>query len=125
MTLNRSLRLSPRLFGFLQEDRANACSFERLPSLRQTAFGDDGVHDLDIARWGLGVTTHPVRVTAHGSRIQVKGEREFPDNMMVAYRHEEGKVLLYEERDWTPYAFTWARRRNWDPASRIVSEVLY
>ncbi len=65
--------------------------------------GDDGAHDLDIARWGLGVTTHPVRITAHGSRIDLKGEREFPDNMMVAYHYEEGKVLLYEERDWTPY----------------------
>ena len=65
--------------------------------------GGDGVHDLDMARWGLGVTTHPVRITAHGSRIDLEGEREFPDNMMVAYHYEEGKVLLYEDRGWTPY----------------------
>ena len=25
----------------------------------------------------------------------LEGEREFPDNMMVAYHYEEGKVLLY------------------------------
>jgi len=65
--------------------------------------GGDGIHDIDMARWGLGVTTHPTRITAHGSRVDLKGEREFPDNMMVAYHYPEGKVLLYEDRGWTPY----------------------
>lgn len=65
--------------------------------------GGDGPHDLDLARWGLGVETHPIRITAHGSRIALSGEREFPDNMMVAYQYENDKVLLYEDRGWTPY----------------------
>ena len=65
--------------------------------------GGDGVHDIDMARWGLGVTEHPVKITAHGSRIALVGEREFPDNMMVAHHYPEGKVLLYEDRGWTPY----------------------
>ena len=65
--------------------------------------GDDGPHDVDVARWGLGTTTHPVKITAHGSRTHIAGEREFPDNMQVAYEYEDGKVLLYEERIWTPY----------------------
>ena len=65
--------------------------------------GGDGVHDLDMARWGLGVTTHPVRITAHGSRIDLPGERQFPDNMTVAYHYDEGKVLLYEDRGWAHY----------------------
>ena len=65
--------------------------------------GGDGPHDLDLARWGLGVTVHPNRITAHGSRIDLEGEREFPDNMMVAYHYDEGKGLIYEDRGWTPY----------------------
>ncbi len=65
--------------------------------------GDDGAHDLDMARWGLGVTTHPVRITAHGSRVDLTGVREYPDNMMVAYQYADGKVLLYEDRLWAPY----------------------
>ncbi|MCH2372873.1 MAG: Gfo/Idh/MocA family oxidoreductase [Planctomycetes bacterium] len=65
--------------------------------------GGDGIHDLDMARWGLGVTTHPVRITAHGSRIELPGERQFPDNMSVAYHYAEGKVLLYEDRGFAPY----------------------
>ena len=65
--------------------------------------GGDGPHDIDLARWGLGVDTHPIRITAHGSRIALEGEREFPDNMMVAYQYADDKVLLYEDRGWTPY----------------------
>ncbi len=65
--------------------------------------GDDGIHDIDIARWLLGVNTHPVRITAHGSRVDLGGEREFPDNMMISFQYAEGKVLLHEDRVWTPY----------------------
>lgn len=66
--------------------------------------GNDGAHDLDLARWGLGETTHPVKITAHGSRVDLEeGVREFPDNMSVTYQYASGKVLLYEDRQWTPY----------------------
>ena len=66
--------------------------------------GDDGAHDIDLARWGLGETTHPVRITAHGSRVDLtRGVREYPDNMTVTYEYASGKVLIYEDRQWTPY----------------------
>ena len=69
--------------------------------------GDDGIHDIDMACWGLGVTTHPIRVTAHGSDVvyrgKNKGGREFPDNMMVTFEYAEGKALIYEDRLFTPY----------------------
>lgn len=65
--------------------------------------GDDGPHDIDNARALLGVDTHPVRITAHGSRTQLGGEREFPDTLNVSFEYADGRVLLYEERVWTPY----------------------
>ncbi|MFP6768383.1 MAG: Gfo/Idh/MocA family oxidoreductase [Planctomycetaceae bacterium] len=69
--------------------------------------GDDGIHDIDMARWGLGVTTQPVRVTAHGSHTfysgKNRGDREFPDNMMVNYEYADGRVLIYEDRLFTAY----------------------
>jgi predicted dehydrogenase len=65
--------------------------------------GNDGVHDIDMARFGLGDPGHPVRITAHGSKIDLTGEREYPDNMMVAYQFADDRVLLYEDRGWTPY----------------------
>ena len=69
--------------------------------------GDDGIHDIDMARWGLGVTAHPIRVTAHGSDVvhagAAKGDREYPDNMMVAWEYPDNKVCIYEDRLFTPY----------------------
>ena len=66
--------------------------------------GNDGIHDLDMARWGLGETTHPIKITAHGSRVDLEeGVREFPDNMQVTFEYASGKVLIYEDRQWTPY----------------------
>ena len=65
--------------------------------------GDDGVHDLDMARWALKETTHPVRITAHGTKTDLEGDFEFPDNMTVSYEYADKKVLLYEDRQWTPY----------------------
>ena len=65
--------------------------------------GNDGVHDIDMACMGLGVDRLPVRITAHGSRIDLTGEREYPDNMMVTYQFDNDKVLIYEDRGWTPY----------------------
>lgn len=65
--------------------------------------GDDGIHDIDLARWGLGVTTHPVRIFAHGSRVKLKGESEYPDNMVVVFEYDGGKALIYENRNFAPY----------------------
>ena len=65
--------------------------------------GNDGVHDIDLACFGLGVDRLPIRITAHGSRIALTGEREYPDNMMVTYQFDNNKVLIYEDRGWAHY----------------------
>ena len=61
-------------------------------------FGDDGAHDLDMARWGLNANALPVRITAHGGNLFETGFREYPDNMLVAFEYADGRVLSYEER---------------------------
>ena len=66
-------------------------------------FGDDGAHDLDMAAFGLGVDSLPVRITARGSNVNEPGYREFPDNMNVAFEYADGRVLIYEDRLFTPY----------------------
>jgi predicted dehydrogenase len=65
--------------------------------------GNDGIHDIDMACMGLGVDRLPIRITAHGSRIDLVGEREYPDNMMVVYQFGNNKALIYEDRGWTHY----------------------
>lgn len=63
--------------------------------------GNDGIHQLDIARWGLGVD-YPERVVAAGGQLFYQDDHETPDTQVVTYDYG-GSYLLYEMRLWTNY----------------------
>jgi len=67
--------------------------------------GNDGVHDIDYCRWGLGVETHPDSVSALGGKYFFDDDQEFPDTQQVSfeYRLPDGgrKMLIYEQRLWS------------------------
>ncbi len=71
--------------------------------------GNDGVHDIDIARWGLGVDTHPSTVTAAGSKYFFDDDQQFPDTQYCVFEYAgDGKLgskrqLIFEQRIWSPY----------------------
>ena len=69
--------------------------------------GNDGVHDLDIARWGLGMTSHPDRIAALGGKYYFDDDQQFPDTQYVVFEYGSGvgdtRQLIYEQRDWSPY----------------------
>ena len=66
--------------------------------------GDDGIHDLDMATWGLGVDTLPKHITARGSRMMLHGhDGDYPDNMHVAFEYPDGRLLIYENYPFTSY----------------------
>lgn len=66
--------------------------------------GDDGIHDLDMAAWGLGVDGLPTQVTARGSRMLLHGHAsDYPDNLNVAYEYADGRLLIYENYPFTAY----------------------
>jgi predicted dehydrogenase len=66
--------------------------------------GDDGIHDIDMATWGLGVTTLPKQITARGGRMLLDGHaNEYPDNMNVTYEYPDGRLLIYENYPFTAY----------------------
>jgi predicted dehydrogenase len=71
--------------------------------------GNDGVHDLDVAVWGLGVTTHPSTITAIGGKYFFDDDQEWPDTQTVVFEWpaagEGGKKrqMIFEQRIWTPY----------------------
>lgn len=66
--------------------------------------GDDGIHDLDMAVWGLGVDTLPEQITARGSRMMLHGHAsDYPDNMNVTYEYPDGRLLIYENYPFTGY----------------------
>jgi predicted dehydrogenase len=49
--------------------------------------GNDGVHDIDIARWGLGVDTHPTRVAALGGKYFFDDDQQFPDTQYISFEY--------------------------------------
>ena len=66
--------------------------------------GDDGIHDLDMATWGLGVNTLPSKVTARGGTMFLQEHcSEFPDNMNVVYEYPDGRTIVFEHFPFTPY----------------------
>jgi predicted dehydrogenase len=66
--------------------------------------GDDGIHDLDMATWGLGVTVLPKQITARGSRMMLFGhDGDYPDNLQVVYEYPDHRLLIYENYPFTPY----------------------
>jgi len=71
--------------------------------------GNDGVHGIDVARWGLGVETHPSFITGYGSKLYFDDDQEFPDTYTITYEYPgsgklgEKRLLIYEQRIWSPY----------------------
>ncbi|MEZ6042498.1 MAG: Gfo/Idh/MocA family oxidoreductase [Planctomycetaceae bacterium] len=70
--------------------------------------GNDGVHDIDVAVWGIQATTHPERVSCLGGKYFFDDDQQFPDTQysVSEYATEEAsrrKQLIFEQRDWTPY----------------------
>jgi predicted dehydrogenase len=68
--------------------------------------GNDGVHDIDIARWGLGMERHPNSMTALGGKYFFDDDQQFPDTQYVVFEYENAgkkKQLVYEHRIWSPY----------------------
>ena len=63
--------------------------------------GNNGVHGLDVARWGLQVD-FPIRVTAGGGKYRYLDDQETPDTMMVTFDFEEGKSITWEGLSWSP-----------------------
>jgi len=71
--------------------------------------GNDGVHDIDLARWGLGVTCHPSRIAALGGKYFFDDDQQWPDTQYVAFEYASDtaggrpRQLIFEQRIWSPH----------------------
>ncbi|MBM3746644.1 MAG: Gfo/Idh/MocA family oxidoreductase [Acidobacteria bacterium] len=63
--------------------------------------GNDGVHQIDIARWALGVGA-PARVTGMGRKLFFEDDQQTPDTMNLTFEYSD-KALVFEMRIWNPY----------------------
>jgi predicted dehydrogenase len=63
--------------------------------------GNDGAHQIDIARWALG-TDHPKRVSGSGAKYYFNDDQQTPDTMNMSFDYD-GKGLIWEMRIWHDY----------------------
>jgi len=63
--------------------------------------GNQGVHEFDIARWGLNKNEHPVSVYSTGGIYGISPEecsQETPNTQSSVFKYRDGKMLEFETR---------------------------
>jgi predicted dehydrogenase len=60
--------------------------------------GNNGVHYLDLARWGLGVD-YPTHVSYTGGKLRYDDDQETPDTAMATYEFGD-QFMTWEQRSW-------------------------
>jgi predicted dehydrogenase len=64
--------------------------------------GNQGIHEMDIARWGLGVK-YPTKISSMGGHYMFDDDQQTPNTMISTFEFDEGgkkKMLVFEVRHW-------------------------
>ncbi len=64
--------------------------------------GNQGIHQVDVARWGLGVK-YPVKVSAIGGRFMFDDDQETPNTLNCAFEFADNgrrQMMEFEVRHW-------------------------
>jgi predicted dehydrogenase len=95
--------------------------------------GNQGVHELDVARWGLGVKL-PTRVHASGGHFMFDDDQQTPNTLMAIYEFpnpkgaaEKKKILQFEVRGWITNAEDpfWLPKRAAAPKAAGIGDAGY
>jgi predicted dehydrogenase len=60
--------------------------------------GNQGPHQFDIARWGLGKMEHPVKVSSMGGYFGPESAQETPDVQTALFEYADGTILEFGTR---------------------------
>lgn len=61
--------------------------------------GNQGPHQFDIARWGMGKNEHPVKVSSSGGYYKYTDcSQETPNTQTAVLEYPDGKILQFEVR---------------------------
>jgi len=64
--------------------------------------GNQGIHEVDIARWGLGVK-YPTKVSAIGGHFMFDDDQDTPHTLAASFEFNEGgkkKMMTFDVRHW-------------------------
>ena len=87
--------------------------------------GNQGIHEMDLARWGLGVT-YPAKVSAMGGHFLFDDDQETPNALVAAFEFDvdgRKKLLTFEVRHWISNKE--ARIGGEKPGSNTVGNLFY
>jgi len=59
--------------------------------------GNQGVHEMDIARWGLNKSTLPLRVHSNGGKFIYDDDQETPNTQLAVFEYDDCQ-LVFEVR---------------------------
>ncbi|MDQ1257138.1 MAG: Twin-arginine translocation signal protein, partial [Candidatus Hydrogenedentes bacterium] len=65
--------------------------------------GNQGVHQMDVAVWGLGQKNLPVEVYSSGGRYAWDDDAETPNTQTTTMTYEDGSMLVFEVRNLGSY----------------------
>ncbi len=60
--------------------------------------GNQGPHQMDIARWGMNKHDYPVRIHCSGGMFVWDSDQETPNTQMATMEFADGKILQFEAR---------------------------
>ena len=60
--------------------------------------GNQGVHEMDIARWGLQMDAHPVKVSSSGGKYAYDDDQETPNTQLATMNWTPKEELMFEVR---------------------------
>jgi len=60
--------------------------------------GNQGVHQMDVARWALGVDKHPVEISSSGGYLAYDSAQQTPNMQTASFKYCCGKMLQFEVR---------------------------
>lgn len=61
-------------------------------------FGNQGIHQADMARMALQQSNHPVRIQGTGNYYILDSDQETPNIQHLEFEYEDGKILQFEVR---------------------------
>jgi predicted dehydrogenase len=64
--------------------------------------GNQGIHQVDVARWGLGVK-YPTKVSAMGGHFMFDDDQETPNTLTATFEFDDAgkkKFMVFEVRHW-------------------------
>ena len=60
--------------------------------------GNQGIHQMDLCRWGIGKNELAKKVIAVGGRFGYQDDGETPNSLIVSYEFADGPPILFEVR---------------------------